>query len=377
VETRFRDPKVARVHRELEVVDDRVVLRDAATAAGTFVNGQRITEHVLRPSDVIRIGNTEMRFLCDDTAKDLPVTAATLMPEDAQPNAGHRPPTLVGQTVGHYLLEFVLGSGCWGQVYRARDTRAGAVVAVKVLPEEFGSDRDRLERFAGALRAVLRTRHPHLVTHFGAGKAGPFCWIAQEYVEGRSLTQVIRRIATSGLLDWRYAFRVALQLAQALHAVHAAGMVHGFVSPQNVLIRDSDRVCKLGDLLLARSLWGTACPPRSRPQDRVGDIPYMSPERTQDLAGVDARSDLYSLGASVYAVLTGRPPFVGESWTGTLSMVHQTEPTAPRSRHPSIPAPFDSAVLKLLAKRPGDRFQSAAELLATLEHIGRWSLQIP
>jgi serine/threonine-protein kinase len=193
-----------------------------------------------------------------------------------------------------------------------------------------------------------------------------------EYVEGESLTQVIRRIGTAGKLDWRNAFRVAVHIARALEKAEEHKIIHRNVTPQNILLRTSDKVAKLGDLMLAKALEGTLAKPVTQPGQLVGELVYLSPERTRTDAAVDCRSDLYSLGATVYALLTGRPPFEGDSLPEVISKIRQAEPVKPKQFQMSIADRFQDCVMTLLAKRPEDRYPSATQLLVDLDRIARF-----
>src|SRR5262249_41929647 len=152
---------------------------------------------------------------------------------------------------------------------------------------------------------VLPLRHPNLVTLYGAGKTGPHCWMSMEYVAGENMQQVIDRIGIAGMLDWRRAFQVALHVGRAL--AHAAGqnIVHRNVTPTNILREATSKVVKLGDLMLAKALEGPLARQITRPGELIGDVNYMCPEQTHGTQDLDARSDLYGLGATVYALLTG------------------------------------------------------------------------
>jgi hypothetical protein len=387
VEHRFRDPSVARVHCEIQVQDGRALLIDAGTTQGTFLNGKPITQEELKPSDIIRIGNTQIRFL------DEKATQAVLCSPRPEVGAASRAapvrlgspdppwergegvsgtdilPQLVGRQIGRFKIELVLGTGRWGRAFRAHDQRKNRAVALKVLRPEFAEDPERLHHFAQALKAVAPLRHPNLVTHYGAGKALPFCWIAMELVDGNSLTSTIRRIGTAGLLDWRYVGRVAVQLAGALAVAHEQRVIHGQITPQNILLRERDLGPQLGDLLLANTLTRGKTASGQLPSERSDATPYLPPEQMAGSAALDERSDIYGLGAVIYALLTGRPPFLGQSCEETLSEIHQLEPVSPTKYQPSLPPRFESMVLKMLSKQPENRFQSAAELLASLEQV--------
>jgi serine/threonine protein kinase len=139
--------------------------------------------------------------------------------------------------------------------------------------------------------------------------AAPYCWVAMEYIAGENMTEVIDRIGVAGMLDWRYAFKVAVHVARALDYAHGKQIIHRNVAPKNILLETPTKTVKLGDLMLAKTLEGSLAQKITKPGEVVGDVAYMSPERTRGTDDVDGRSDLYGLGATVYALLTGRPPF--------------------------------------------------------------------
>jgi serine/threonine-protein kinase len=196
--------------------------------------------------------------------------------------------------------------------------------------------------------------------------------MAMEYVEGESLTQVIHRIGIAGMLDWRNALRVAVHIARALDYAAQHQIIHRNIAPPNILIRSADKTAKLGDLMLAKALEGTLAQPITRPGELVGDIQYMSPERTRGTSDVDGRSDIYGLGATVYALLTGRPPLAGDTLAETIAKIRQAEPEKPKKYQLAIPDLFEGTVLRTLAKRPEDRYQTAADLLVDLERVAKF-----
>ena len=280
---------------------------------------------------------------------------------------------LVGQTLAHYHIDSVLARGLSGLVFRAQDTQEERAVALKVLWPEFSRNDEERQRFVRAMKTMLPLRHPNLVALYSAGKSGGYCWMAMEYVEGESLTQVIERIGTAGMLDWRHALRVGVHIARALDFAQQQHIIHRNLKPANILVRHSDKLAKLGDLMLAKALEGTLAEQITRPGELVGDVAYMSPERTRgDPALVDGRSDIYSLGATLYALLTGRPPFDAGSLPETILQIRQAEPPSPKKYQLAIPDLFEGVVLRMLAKRPQDRYQSPADLLAELERVAQY-----
>ena len=369
--TKLTDPTISRVHCEIEWAGDKLMLINISTS-GTLVNGKPVSQQELRPGDVIRIGATELRYQTGDIAEQ-----STLAPGRAvkptPPMADDLVGNLVGQTLSHYALEAIVARGHSGVLFRARDTQTGQIVAFKVLNPAFTQNEEEMQRFIRAMKTALPLRHPNLIALQAAGKTGVFCWMAMDYVEGESMTQVIGRIGVAGMLDWRYGYRVAVHIARALEYAHGQSIIHRNVTPQNILLRTSDKTVLLGDLMFAKALEGALDQPITRPGELIGDVAYMSPERTRGASDIDGRSDLYGLGATVYALIAGRPPFAGASLPELIKQIRSAEPEKPQKFQMSIPAMFQGTVLKLLAKRPEERFQTATELLADLERVGKFS----
>jgi serine/threonine protein kinase len=370
-ETKLNDPHVSRVHCQVQIEDGKAMLTDSGSAAGTFVNGKKVAQQQLRTGDVIKVGDTQLKFVddADEGTTIAPGAVATPKPV-AVPS--ERLADLEGKTLAHYEIGTIIAKGQSGFIFEARDTKENRQVALKVLKPEFSKNDDEMQRFIRGMKTVLPLRHPNLVALYGAGKNGPYCYMAMEYVDGESLTQVIQRIGTAGMLDWRNALRVAIHLGRALDYASQQGIVHRNITPQNVLIRASDKLTKLGDLMLAKAMEGSMAQQITRPGEIVGDINYMSPERTRGTADIDERSDIFSLGALVYALLTGRPPFEGGTLVETITKIRTAEPAKPKKFQLSIPDQFEGTVLRMLAKRPEDRHQKPGDLLVELERVAKF-----
>jgi serine/threonine protein kinase len=175
------------------------------------------------------------------------------------------------------------------------------------------------------------------------------------------------------MLDWKYGYRVAVHVARALAYAHGNAIIHRNVTPTNILLRAGDQKVLLGDLMLAKALEGGLAQQVTRPGELVGDVGYMSPERTRGVGEIDGRSDVYGLGATVYALVAGRPPFTGASLTEVILKIRDAEPEKPKKYQMGVPDMFQGVVLKLLAKQPAARFQTAKELLADLDRVGKFS----
>jgi serine/threonine-protein kinase len=243
-------------------------------------------------------------------------------------------------------------------VYRARDTRLGREVAVKVPGEHHAGSAEFVERFEREIESVASLDHPNIVRVFDSGKDGDGSpYMAMELVDGGTLRDRIRH---SGPLPPREAARVVLRVADALGAAHAAGIVHRDVKPENVLLtKDGD--AKVADFGIARAADATAM---TRTSMILGTAPYLSPEQARG-ESVGPASDLYSLGVVLYEALTGRTPFgTGEHVNPlAIAMRHCTEPApSPRACNQDVPRPLELVTLTLMRKRPAERYADAAAL---------------
>jgi serine/threonine protein kinase len=368
----LKDPRVSRFHCEVLSEGGRVTVVDQGGSGGTLVNGVKVARLALKHGDVVQVGDTQLRFHDGSVGEGETLRAGPTANAEYDPKATEQLAELSGRELSHFKLGAVLGKGVSSVVFRATDAEDGKDVALKVMQPAFARREDEVQRFVRAVRAMLPLRHPNLVTLYGAGKSGPYCWVSMELVEGESLVQVIDRIGVAGMLDWRHAFRAALHVGRALEYAHAQGIIHRDVAPANILQRAGDKVVKLGDLTMAKAMEGTLADQVTKPGEVVGDVNYMSPERTRGAGEpADGRSDLFSLGAACYALLTGRPPFAGRTLVETITRIRTAEPAPPGQAQMGIPSSFEGAVLKLLAKRPEDRYPTAGELVKDLERIGR------
>lgn len=257
-------------------------------------------------------------------------------------------------------------------MFRATDVATGQSVALKVFDPALMSDDITRRRFVRAVEATRGLRHPHLVTLLEAGIEQDLCFTVSEFVEGDNAAALIQRIGVVGMLDWRTTLRIAVDITAALVYAAEQGLVHRNITPRNILIRRSDGAALLNDLLLARSLDETASARLTQPGELLGAIPFQSPEQLGSGQPLDHRSDLYQLGATLYALLTGRPPLEGRTTAELIQRV-LTEPPVPPSRiHLAVPALLEGVILRLLAKRPDDRYSSAEAALKDLERIRRY-----
>lgn len=271
-----------------------------------------------------------------------------------------------GARLGPYALIAPIGSGGMGQVYRARDTRLGRDVAVKVLPREYADNPDRRRRFEQEARATAVVEHPNVLAIHDAGTENGTPYLVFELLEGETLRQRISR----GALPLRQAVELAAQIARGLAAAHSRGITHRDLKPDNVFVLAGDRV-KLLDFGLAKAM---------HPDDRVpgaastapgvvmGTVGYMSPEQVRG-EPPDHRTDLFALGVVMYEMLSGRRAFEGGAAVQVMSAILTDEPRPIALVAPATPPMLDRIVHRCLAKHPGDRYQSAGDLAFQLEGV--------
>ena len=368
-DTQINDPSVSRVHCELTVQDDMITIVDRGSSSGTFVDGQAVETLSINKGCMIRIGDTE--FKLGNSQED--ETATIIQPVSGVSASRTSLPELVGAQLGPYTLLEIIGTGNSGMVFRAVDKEKDRVAAVKVLTPSYTADDEQRQRFVRAMKTMLPVRSERIIRLYNAGKNGAFCWAAMEFIEGENLAQEIERIGIEGMLDWKQVWRVAVDITRALNDAYECKIIHRNVTPMNIIRRKSDAACLLGDLVLAKALEGTLAQQVTQPGQILGDIPYLAPERTKADTVIDTRSDMYGLGATCYALLTGRPPISGESMPEMVNNVRHEEPVPPKSIQLAVNEMFQDVVLQLLSKEPQNRYQTPGMLMKALLQIGKFN----
>ena len=268
------------------------------------------------------------------------------------------------QTVlnGRYELHRRLARGGMAEVFLARDQLLDRPVAVKVLFPEFATDPAFVARFRREAQAAANLNHPNIVGVYDWGEQAGTYYIVMEYVEGRSLAEILR---TEGTLHPDRAADIAIDVAAALGFAHRNGVIHRDVKPGNILI--SARQVKVGDFGIARAM-DAADENLTQTGAVMGTATYFSPEQAQGLP-LDPRSDLYALGVVLYEMVTGRPPFSGDSPVSIAYKHVQEAPTPPRHINLDTPAPLEAIIMRLLSKDPAGRYPSAEDLRSDLRRF--------
>ena len=281
--------------------------------------------------------------------------------------------SLIGQSIGHYQVEALLGSGGMGEVYLARDLSLDRPVALKMLPSEFVRDSEHVQRFEREARAASALNNPNIITIYEIGQDGDSQFIATEFVKGRTLRQKL----VDGPLTQRELIDVASQIASAVSAAHSAGIIHRDIKPENVMIRD-DGLVKVLDFGLAKPLNSPeastsiqASPRdiiRTNPEIYVGTVSYMSPEQVLR-EDVDHRADIFGLGVVMYEMATGKRPFKGETSGEIFEAILRHEVNLDQEAH--VAAGLRRIIKRALQKSRDARYQKASELGEDLGMLAR------
>ena len=284
-----------------------------------------------------------------------------------------------GTTLGPYEIQSPLGAGGMGEVYRARDTRLDRTVAIKILPQEMSRDPLRKQRFEREAKAISHLSHPHICMLHDVGSQDGLSYLVMECLEGETLAKRLER----GPLPLEQVLKFGAQIADALDKAHRNGVVHRDLKPANVML--TPHGAKLLDFGLAKpAIMGangtsaitlSVAALRSSPETQVtqegtivGTFQYMSPEQVEGKE-VDGRSDIFSLGAVLYEMLTGQKAFQGKSQLSVASAILEKEPEPINSLKPMTPPALDHAIRRCLAKDPDERWQTGRDLSGELKWI--------
>jgi beta-lactam-binding protein with PASTA domain/predicted Ser/Thr protein kinase len=261
---------------------------------------------------------------------------------------------------GRYRVEARIGAGGMAEVFRGFDTTLNRTVAIKTLNAPYARDASFVERFRREAQAAARLSHPNIVATYDSGTDGDTQFIVMEFIEGRTLAEFL---GSGKTLTRVHATEIAEKVCEALTAAHSQGVIHRDIKPGNIMVTRDGSV-KVMDFGIARMISG----PETAPQTSVvmGTATYISPEQAKGLP-VDARSDLYSLGAVLYEMLAGRPPFIGDSSVAVAYKQVNETPQPPSVHNPDVPPSLDAVVMRALAKNPANRYQDAASFCTDLE----------
>jgi serine/threonine protein kinase len=279
-----------------------------------------------------------------------------------------------GSDFGQYKIISAIGAGGMGEIYLAQDTRLERRIALKILPEKFTADADRLDRFVREAKSASALNHPNIITIYEIGESGGTNFIATEFIEGETL----RDRLTRGKMPLDELLSVAVQTSEALAAAHAAGIIHRDIKPENIMIR-LDGYVKVLDFGLAKLTEKQNPTPDFEAQTQklalttpgmvMGTAAYMSPEQTRGLANIDVRTDVWSLGVVLFEMLTRRVPFTGETYSDVIASILKTNAPHLSKCVDDCPRELERIVIKTLKKDREERYQVIKDLALDLKSL--------
>lgn len=347
----LEDQLCSRRHFEICNENGKFVVRDLGSSNGTYVNEKRITELALQPGDSIQAGETRMSVAQESN-------------EAADASRG-----LVGKVVGGYQIIERLGRGAMGTVYKANQISLDRVVALKILSPRLSSNPREVTRFINEARAAAKLNHQNIVHVHETSSDRELHFYSMEYIENGSVQDLVTK---EGKLDSELALSIILDAARGLEYAEKRGIVHRDIKPDNLMV-NADGVVKISDMGLARDAGelSRAAEQGTAGEDGIFGTPhFISPEQARG-AAVDIRSDIYSLGATLYRLLAGTTPFQGANIREIIQKQIEELPRPIRETVPEVPAALDELTMRMLKKDATERPQTAAQLVLDLEQVQR------
>lgn len=372
------DERISRRHCAIKVEAGRALIKDLGTVNGTLLNGAPIRETQLASGDRLVLGQTEVEILLQREESPVPPTEPLRAVAPAEYCAICSGPVTVDELalanrhkgkvlclkcsppvqVPGYRLEKKLGEGAMGVVYLAFDQRKNVPVALKVLKSRGEVDGETRARFAREVNTSAQLTHPNIVRVLDCGEVPPHLYYTMEFVPGKSLKAYIEQ---HGALPLPSVLRVSVQVAEALEHAREHNVVHRDVKPENIIVQ-ADGHAKLADFGLAKNVLSSGASGLTRPGDGLGTLPYMPPEQIADAVYADHRCDVYSLGASIYHMLTGRTPFTAKTPVAFFRLIREETPTPITEFRKDVPYVLTRMIEKSMAKSPDDRYDTVADM---------------
>jgi serine/threonine-protein kinase len=413
------DERISRRHCALRIEAGGIRLKDMGSGNGTHVNGAEIRETVVTTGDVLTIGRTEIELQFVSTLVPPTMVSrkgaggpAVQATRDVRPAGAFAPTGAPGVQRGQpagappgttctfcskvipadqlalavefrgrylcvhcvprvevpgYQIEQRLGEGAMGVVYMAQDQKRGGRVALKVLKTRGELSEEDRARFMREGETASELNHPNIVRVIEHGQTGPYLYFVMEFVRGRSLKEWIDQ---HGPLPLPTALRIGYQVAQAMGHARQRHIVHRDIKPENILVQD-DGHSKLADFGLAKNTMTSGASGLTRPGDGLGTLPYMPPEQIEDALFADHRSDVYSFGATMFHMLTGRPPFLARTPLEFFNAIRKDTAPPISSFRPDVPHVLVRMIEKCLAKDPEERYQQIEDAAMVIEQFLR------
>jgi tRNA A-37 threonylcarbamoyl transferase component Bud32 len=304
-----------------------------------------------------------------------PVRAApppvVVTPQSPPPEKTELVDPMIAKVIGGCQILERIARGGMGVVYKARQLNLGRTVAIKILSEELSRNPAYVERFLQEARSAAFLNHGNIIHINDVGEHNGIYYFSMEFVDGKNVREILKKKST---LNVSQALQVALQVSRALQHAHRRGIIHRDIKPENIMIT-RDGVVKLADLGLAKKLDSTGG--ITHAGSVLGTPFYMAPEQAKDFSKVDQRSDIYSLGVTLFKALSGKVPFDGRTPIEVMIKAIEGKRPALRDLRPDLPPEVEALVDRMMARNPEERFQEAAELISAIESLLRISKDAP
>jgi hypothetical protein len=383
---RINDPSISRRHSQIANQPPHgMLIADLGSSNGTYVNGQRLGPGwaQLNPGDQVILGQNEIRvigqmnqaapqqYVCSNCQR--PITPQEIQSNQYRMDTNGRmvcnaclqqydfDPNLIDG----FLIDKKLGQGAFGSVYKAVEAQTNRVVALKTIRPQLVSSEKDVQRFLREADTGSKLVHPNITQIFSAGECRGNYFIAMEYVEGREVSHLIKEY---GRLDVGYSMRVIIQIANALQHAFERKIVHRDIKPENIMVSHQG-VAKLVDFGLAKSFTDAGQSGLTAPGEGMGTLAYMPPEQLDNALNADQRSDIYSLGATLYHMLSGQRPFEEKTTRSFIKKILNAMPESICRVNPAVPAELDDILNRAMSKKPEDRYQQPAEMERELTEL--------
>lgn len=357
------DLSASRMHCQISGSEGKFRAVDLNSSNGTRVNGREIDQATLAPGDVIEVGTTKLRFTA---AKQAERTGAA---------KGKRKDPFIGKTIAGYKIIERLGENPLGTPYKAEHEMTGQMVMMKILSPMMANKDELVQRFIRQAKTGAEFKHPNVVQTLAATKEGELYFIVCEYVEGRSLQDMLDEQGENGTLDPALTLDIMLQIGHALEYAFEHQIVHRDIKPASIIVSD-DGTAKLDNLWLAKHIDSMSTGPSLTGTGKtMGSLHYMAPEQIEDAKDVDCRADMYSLAATIYRALTGQVPCKGDSMKETLAKIRDEVPPSVRSFNKAIPPSVAKPIDRALSKNPDDRYQTPHDLVLELQLARKYQVR--
>lgn len=353
----IHDPLVSRRHCKLELMDDVLRIEDMGSSNGIVHRGVKVPGVELKHNDTVRLGRSRISVAMGGADE---YSTIKVVPRQSS--------TLIGRVVGGNRLEAKIGEGASGDIYRATQLSIDRPVAVKVLKFPDPDDQTTVKKFLREARSCAELNHPNIVHIYNLGQEDNVHFIVMEFIQGKTALQLIKE---KSKLTSRETVAIVLQIARALDYAYKKMIVHRDIKPANIIMTPKGEA-KLMDFGLAKNIDDPKTGFTS-PGDGMGTPSYMPPEQVENALHADQRSDIYSLAASMYHMLSGRLPYEDRSMYSLLKKIRTVDPEPLSKIAPLVPRHVARIVEKGMQKDPEDRYQTPADLVddltASLENL--------